>query len=371
LVSWRIGELANPNRGVESFGVTATGGSGDAMLKSPIHQITNPPIVLFTAAAGPRIGFGHLVRCRSLARALGIAPVVALRGTAATCRRALDSGWTVVDAQPGDALARSRPQVLVVDDPSPAVVREWTGQARRVGLPVATIHDLGLCAVESDIAIDGSPEVATAIRGRFATLRGTAYAILDPSVRAAREARSEGGPRRVLIALGGGGHVFGLAARVAEAVSARVQGAEIRVASGFVATRRLPLLQCARWIEAPGGLAAELSATSVAIVAGGITLYEACAVGVPAVAVAVSPGQRPTIRAFARRGAVVDAGAASDLGRTVTRVASAVERLLEDPMTRRRVGIAGPRVVDGRGAFRVADWLRRLPALAAETVHVA
>ena len=36
--------------------------------------------ILFRAAAGPRRGFGHLVRCRSLARALGVRPLVALRG---------------------------------------------------------------------------------------------------------------------------------------------------------------------------------------------------------------------------------------------------------------------------------------------------
>ena len=36
--------------------------------------------VLFRAPAGPRRGFGHLVRCRSLARALGVRPLIALRG---------------------------------------------------------------------------------------------------------------------------------------------------------------------------------------------------------------------------------------------------------------------------------------------------
>ena len=36
--------------------------------------------ILFRAPAGPRRGFGHLVRCRSLARALGVRPLIALRG---------------------------------------------------------------------------------------------------------------------------------------------------------------------------------------------------------------------------------------------------------------------------------------------------
>ena len=36
--------------------------------------------ILFRAPAGARRGFGHLVRCRSLARALGVRPLISLRG---------------------------------------------------------------------------------------------------------------------------------------------------------------------------------------------------------------------------------------------------------------------------------------------------
>jgi len=46
--------------------------------------ITSGMTVVFRVAAGPRLGFGHLVRCRSLARALGVTPRVWLRGSAAT-----------------------------------------------------------------------------------------------------------------------------------------------------------------------------------------------------------------------------------------------------------------------------------------------
>jgi hypothetical protein len=46
--------------------------------------------------------------------------------------------------------------------------------------------------------------------------------------------------------------------------------------------------------------------------------------------------------------------------------------VLNDPTTSRRLTMAGRRLVDGRGAFRVAAWLRRLPAVAAaHSTHVA
>ena len=46
----------------------------------------------------------------------------------------------------------------------------------------------------------------------------------------------------------------------------------------------------------------------VAIVGGGVSLYEAVAAGLPTVAVPVVPAQAPTIRAFAARRLTLDAG---------------------------------------------------------------
>ncbi len=94
-----------------------------------------------------------------------------------------------------------------------------------------------------------------------------------------------------------------------------------------------------------------MSSASVAVLAGGVTLYEACALGVPAVAIALNQVQHATIRAIAQRGAAVDAGLVhSGAGRTIARVAREVDRLLRDPALRRRMAAAGRRLVDARGA---------------------
>src|SRR5262245_58487606 len=87
--------------------------------------------VLFAAAAGPRLGFGHLVRCRSLARVLGVPPRVVLRASAATRRRAVQAGWTVIDVLDDQSLQKANPQILVVDDPLAAAVRRWLRRADR------------------------------------------------------------------------------------------------------------------------------------------------------------------------------------------------------------------------------------------------
>jgi UDP-2,4-diacetamido-2,4,6-trideoxy-beta-L-altropyranose hydrolase len=335
--------------------------------------------VIFRAAAGPTIGFGHLVRCRSLARALGVEPLISLRATAATRGRAAAGGWRLAAVRNDDDLRRLDPDVLVVDDPSITAVRTWVRRACRVGVPVATIHDLGIAAIDSDLMIDGSVQPARGVDGRCGSLRGPLYTILDPRVRAARERLTRPVPRRVLVALGGGRR-SAIAARLARAIAARAGDVDIRVASGFTGGRRLPALTSATWIDSRNGLAGELSSSSVAVLAGGVTLYEACALGVPSVAVALNSAQHVTIRALARRGATLDAGSvASGFGRkgtaatsTVARVAREVERLIGDPAARRRMATAGRRLVDGRGAARVAARLRRLPAdVAGKIGHVA
>ena len=335
--------------------------------------------VLFAAAAGPRIGFGHLVRARSLARVLGVPPAVTIRGTPATRRRAASLRWRVIDVRRDADVRRFNPHVLVVDDPSIDAVRAWVRRAKRLGLLAATIHDLGIAAVPSDLVIDGTIAPRRTVHGRYGTLHGPAYAILDPAIQKIRGPRGSGKPRRVLIALGGG-HTAVLAARLARAISVRVGDVEIRVAGGFSAAHRTLPLGSGRWIDSQDGLALELSTASVAIVGGGVTLYEACALGVPAIAVSLTPAQRVTIRAIARRGAALDGGAIHDRvvsdasrKRPSDRIVRDVERLLREPAERRHLAQAGRRLVYGRGAFRVAESLHHLAARhgIVEVDHVA
>lgn len=316
--------------------------------------------VIFAAAAGPTIGFGHLVRCRSLARALGIEPVVVVRGTTATRRRAAAGGWRLATVRNDDDLQRLDPDVLVVDDPSIKAVRTWVRRARRLVVPVATIHDLGIAAIESDLVIDGSVHPPRRVEGRFGTLRGLLYTILDPRVGEKRERLTRAVPRRVLVALGGGSR-RATAARLVRGIAACVGDADIRVAGGFSDGRRRPALATGAWIPAQDGLVGELASTSVAVLAGGVTLYEACALGVPSVAVALNSAQRLAIRGLARHGAVIDAGRATD-DQALIRVGRAVDRLLSDGAARRRMATAGRRLVDVRGAARVAASLRQLAA---------
>jgi spore coat polysaccharide biosynthesis predicted glycosyltransferase SpsG len=96
-----------------------------------------------------------------------------------------------------------------------------------------------------------------------------------------------------------------------------------------------------------------LASASAAVLAGGVTVYEAAALGVPVVAIPVVPAQAPTVRALSRAGVTVEATSAAA-------AAGAVARLMASPRLRRSMGERGAALVDGRGAGRVARHLRAL-----------
>jgi spore coat polysaccharide biosynthesis predicted glycosyltransferase SpsG len=305
--------------------------------------------VLFRIAAGPRRGFGHLVRCLSLARAMGVRPLLCVRGPSAAIDTALSLGADVLtDGRPRsvDAL---RPDVLVIDDPVGSNARRWVAAGRRAGALVVTIHDLGLGYAGGDLVIDGSVARQARPSPRRVTLRGARYAILDPSLPRTPRAAVDGGDRRVLVALGGGPR-RAMALAIAKAIVAADPDARVRIAGGFSAPRPAGTSAGISWISPSRGLGRELADATVAVVGGGVSLYEACAAGVTAVGVPVVRSQTPTVRAFTRKGAALG----MPFGAPEHRTAAAVIGLLDHPRRRAVLARSAKALVDGRGAARAA-----------------
>lgn len=177
--------------------------------------------------------------------------------------------------------------------------------------------------------------------------KGGRLRIFAPEYARARKTALKGRPR-VLISLGGGddrGLTGYAAARIREAVPAAritaVEGPAQRLQKG-------PM----RVVKAPSSLARLLAASDCALLAGGGTLYEAALLGVPAVAVAKRSHQRRNIAHFAKAGAAVGGGTLdrAGLGSAAVKVAG----ILKDRARAGRMARAGKRLVDGKGAFRVA-----------------
>lgn len=321
------------------------------------HSSPRTGLVLFRVAAGPRLGHGHLRRAEVLAGVLGWPAGVSIRGAG----QHHGSLARVATGGPGETLDAARPAVLVLDDPHPAHGRAWVAAATRRRIPVVSLHDLGLARVASTLAVDGSvvsPEGGWPARR---VLRGLGYAVI---ARPRRRSASRD-VRRVLVTLGGGSRATLTRAIVAE-LERRYPRLEILVTHGWPegSTGRASRV---RIVRAPDGLAPWFARVDLAVVGGGVSLYEAVAAGLPTVAVPVVPAQHPTIRAFARLGLTVDgAGRASSVGRVVRRIADRVGTIAADDDWRHSVWRDGPRVVDGHGAERVA---RAIAALSGVPTH--
>jgi spore coat polysaccharide biosynthesis predicted glycosyltransferase SpsG len=235
--------------------------------------------------------------------------------------------------------------VVVIDDPITKDAKRWMAAARRVGALVVTVHDLGIGARGADLVIDGSVTRPAPRRSGRRALIGSKFAVLDPRI--AKTKRPAALSSRVLIALGGGPHTM-LAEAVASAIVATDPYTEVRIAGGFLARPRRVHPRI-KWVRSRG-LAPELAQAKVAIVGGGVSLYEAAALGVPTIGVPVVKSQVPTVLAFQRRGAALGVPFAAPPQTAATKALA----LLNDRQQRDELSRRSRALVDGHGAWRAA-----------------
>ena len=96
----------------------------------------------------------------------------------------------------------------------------------------------------------------------------------------------------------------------------------------------------------------------VAVSAAGSTLYELCAVGVPIICFSFVDNQELMVETFVKKGIVAYGGHYSkEKENLMDEVADNIYRLQRDLELRRRVTAQERKLVDGRGAIRIAEHL--------------
>ncbi len=331
--------------------------------------------VLLRLDAGGEIGMGHAVRSTALLQQLPgpIELTVAGNGDGlAHCFNGADV--IAVPDRDADAVAdiagRLEPALTLCDhtDPGPGF---WTALRERVDAPVVAIDDFG-GSIAPDAVINGTvppdhhayPDLP---RGAL-KLVGSSYALLRADFAAARWQDPQA--RSVVIVVGSG-------RRAAEWALHLVSGAldldgwgrvRMIVGAAFPAVERLRQSCDRLGVDLEQGvpateLAARLSQATVALVTGGMIVYECLAVGAPMVVYPQEADQIAEITWFARHDCVVDLGHTG--GMTEAKVEAAVGTLLDDPDRRRAYSRAGRSIVDGRGVERAAAALVRRFGLAA------
>jgi UDP-2,4-diacetamido-2,4,6-trideoxy-beta-L-altropyranose hydrolase len=316
---------------------------------------------LLAPACGHGVGLGHLERMLALADALkpeGSVSLILPSGDSMLRRRVEDRGHEVVEA-PGTTASRVE---SVVDAAPPVDVIVLDGYVFDVALqarlrdvaPLIVVDDLGLPAA-CDLAVNPSPG-GERLRptGANTFMGGAAYALLRLAFLEARERVMRGGRgARTVVVSTGATDLEGISERVsgellerdASVQVVRVVGPDVRGMHGSDQPRLDVLV-------APTSLADALARATVYVGAAGTTAVQAACVGTPSVINDAVANQSAQAVALARAGCAVVVDS-DDL---------AVEclRLLDDAGRRDAMANQGRALVDGRGAWRVADAVRHL-----------
>lgn len=249
------------------------------------------------------------------------------------------------------------------DDPYIAALRSSGGHVAQLA------SETKVAGYVADVLIDqiaGAEAVPYCHAPWTRVLLGARYAMLRPEFASARVA-PRAIPQRgsaLLVLMGGSDplwqtekvlaaldqvSVVGLAATiVVGARNDRLQSIQ-RIASGIRTVRVIVRYD-------PTHIARLMAKADLAISAAGTTCWELCTMGVPSAVLTVAENQSRNVTALEAAGAAVSLGWHE--GVDAKRIAAVISELAEDQALRSRLARVGQDLVDGRGAFRVADLLR-------------
>lgn len=337
----------------------------------------NSPLYIRTDA-NETIGTGHVMRCLSIAQAMrrrgtdviflaadsrteGIA---AEQGFSTVC---LHSVWNDLE-QELETLTRflqeNEAALLLVDSyyVTPRYL-EALGRYTRL----AYIDDLELSTYPADLLIRYAiySEKGTGRTGSD-ILAGCAYAPLKQQfLELGKRGVSE--PAARILVLTGGTDPYHVALRLASHVVGAEKYRRLRfdIVCGRYSQDREELCRLAAETEQilvhfqVDHMEDLMQAADLAVTAGGTTLYELCACGTPSVCYVLADNQIRNAQTFAEKGLMLYGGDVRQEG-WLAQVLGQMGRLVQDRALRENMAEKMQRLVDGRGAERIAEALGRL-----------
>jgi spore coat polysaccharide biosynthesis predicted glycosyltransferase SpsG len=320
-------------------------------------------------AAGPVIGFGHLRRSIILAQALCdcAIPVFLLdREDGWSQQQLADLGFDFITDDFNEVWTYSPgPVALLIDTRIETGLGLLISTAKDRGIPVISIHDLGLNPLPSDVVIDGSIlQAFTDFPRHDATIfSGTSYLVLDPIYGSIHQQLHPISKKieSVFVNLGGGDsrkHYL----KVLEALKLWARELDVIGVSGFSSWNQKHVDESDwnplhfSWISQ--SIPNRLCHADLAITTGGLAAYEALCTGTPLLALSYDRLQQITITTLAKAGACIDLGLGDDLD--PAKLPELLSSIESDRESRERFSMRGRWIVDGRGTERVARILRRI-----------
>lgn len=333
--------------------------------------------VSLVTEAGPNAGIGHAMRSLWIAKALmeeGFYSVRVLIDAPELIEK-LAEKWGVSIESTCSELGKSNLEAsldsilnhsvgLVIID-GVTFENEWVQRIRSAGIPVIQVSGSGGPSLDVDGCV--WPEECPQINEKLCHfVCGERYLPLAPDYWGSPRRDRSATIRKVLVTFGGVDHYDATTSTIRVLEECILGEIEIRVIVGSFYDN-LPKIReaaaksrhCVEVAVQPMGLYEHLMWCDLVVCAAGTTLFEACATGTPSIGVAVWPIQKPALDRVSAAGATL---AVEYLSATTfeSGLRKRVLQLSQDPGNLRQLSVAGHSLVDGRGAERIASWLKTL-----------
>jgi spore coat polysaccharide biosynthesis protein SpsF len=330
--------------------------------------------VLIRCDGSHGLGLGHVVRCLALARELGSRhgrkAAFAMRSDRLGMDLVREAGFPVLEAPDGAdfdyvswlaaAVESAQADTLVVDVRDELSLANLRALRTRAPLRLAAIEDVtDRRLAAEDVFYPPVPQAAALEWPDFAgrVHIGWEWIPLRPEF-AAEPLRSPNDRPVVLVAMGGSdpGGLTLIAVRALAQVKAPIDCVAL-VGPGFRDDAELArLLKTAQYrahVIRDGDVHAQMIAADLAVLAFGVTAYEAAASALPAVHLCLTEDHALSSSAMARAGMAVSLGLAANV--ETVRLAEVIGEMLANEVGRGAMGACARSLVDGRGTARIAE----------------
>lgn len=313
----------------------------------------------------PEIGTGHIVRCLLLAKKLAAKKDVdilfVMKNYKETVKKVKNEGFKVCIISPDKdelgfllgCIKKFQPEIVIVDKLHNGI--EYMKKIKETGIILITFDDLGKGNQYADIVVNAIFDAGDTC------YKGLDYLVLPEKVVNKRKINKK--CKSILLSFGGYDYL-NLTLKVMKALTKLEKGIKIIVAIGGNYKGKRELNQFLHKgsrrkytiLHNTPDFTKLLAEADLAVISGGLTLFQAMSIGLPSIVLCQYKHQLETASKFERKEAIINLGMGNKVSNATIR--KEINELLNDYGKRLSLSQNSRALIDGEGLGRVAELVR-------------
>jgi len=321
--------------------------------------------IVFRCYGGPTIGWGHVMRCLHVAQWLqGKYKIYfVINQNAEICEYLRTKNITVFEiGEKGtdekheektlNTVLSLEPHMVINDIHETSLT--YMQALKSKNIKIVNFDDTGPGAKLAHVAIDAHR------KEKEGKCFGTAYIVLSSLFhKVGKKVRPVHKRVKTIVASFGGSDPAHITLKTLRALAPKLPpaiglytiiGKSVEHTESFEEWKRFNNILC---VEDCDDLSVPLTHADIAIVSGGITMYESLCLGVPTVVIAQNKAQAKNARRMEKKGAVIYLGEGSKISEK--KIMRKVLALIDASTQRERLAARGRKEIDGKGIFRILE----------------